>query len=749
MFSFSAVMPVSIRIKSFALALLATSLLGAGTDLLAADSDSRPNIIIVLADDMGYSDIGCYGGEIDTPNLNSLADGGLRFTQFYNTGRCCPTRACLLSGLYPHQAGIGWMTTDRGHDGYRGDLNDSSRTIAEVLRPAGYSTYGVGKWHVTKHVQPDGPKHNWPLQRGFEKFYGTITGAGSFFDPGTLTRGNQNISPFTDPEYKPEQYYYTDAISDHAVRFIDEHYAGDGDSDKPFFMYVAYTAAHWPMHALEKDIAKYKGKYDEGYSPTHAARARRVVELGLIDESFDEAPLVGKWDEVEHKEWESRCMEVYAAMVDNMDQGIGRIVGTLKKHDQFDNTLILFMQDNGGCQETVGRRGDFQRPVAASLPKIADDAIRLDVIPKQDRAGVPTLNGPGIMPGPADTYIAYGLNWANVSNTPFREYKHFVHEGGISTPLIAHWPKGIKRKGELERQPGHLIDLAATCVALSGAKYPLQILSTRPGTEPGELIGEVHNITPLEGVSLAPAFAGKSLNRPQPIFWEHEGNRAIRDGKWKLVAKENRPWELYDMEKDRTEMHDLSDEMPDLVKKLDVTWTAWAKRANVLPLGTWRGPKKNANYNRKQKEFSFKPGANVSAQKGPFVVGRSIQIQANLKSTGEGVIVAQGGEADGYSLYIKDGRLTFTSRIRSKITTIASKEKVTNGAAMIELTLAKNGDVSFEGAGVKASGKTPGPMAVQPIDGLQVGSDTGGPVGIYKAPFEFQGELNSVQLYVK
>lgn len=714
---------------AFAVAL--ASFLWLASETSAAD---RPNIIVVLSDDMGYSDIGCYGGEIDTPNLNGLAEDGLRFTQFYNTGRCCPTRACLLSGLYPHQAGVGHMMNDRGHDGYRGDLNDTSRTIAEVLRPAGYSTYGVGKWHVTKHVQPDGPKHNWPLQRGFEKFYGTITGAGSFYDPGTLTRGNQNISPFADPEYQPEQYYYTEAISDYAVRFINEHCAGDTGSEKPFFLYVAYTAAHWPMHALEKDIVKYKGKYDGGYSPTHAARAKRVVELGLVDESFDEAPLVGKWDEVEHKAWESRCMEVYAAMIDNMDQGIGRIIGTLKKHGQFDNTLILFMQDNGGCQETVGRRGEFKRPVAASLPKIAHDAIRLDVIPKQNRAGIPTLQGSGIMPGPEDTYIAYGLNWANVSNTPFREYKHFVHEGGISTPLIAHWPRGIRRKGELERQPGHLIDIAATCVDLSQAMYPKQV-------------GE-HDITPLEGVSLAPAFSGKSLERPQPIFWEHEGNRAIRDGKWKLVAKENRPWELYDMEKDRTEMHDLADRMPDLVRKLDETWTAWARRANVLPLGTWRGQKKNANYNRKQKDFSFKPGADVSAEAGPFVQGRSIRIQASLKSTGEGVIVAQGGEADGYSLYIRDGHLTFTTRVKGKVTTIASAEKVAAGESLIEATLATDGHVRLEGAGIKTSGRTPGPMAVQPIDGLQVGSDAGGPVGIYEAPFKFQGELNFVQIHL-
>jgi arylsulfatase len=261
-----------------------------------------------------------------------------------------------------------------------------------------------------------------------------------------------------------------------------------------------------------------------------------------------------------------------------MDQGIGRITQTLKKNGKLDNTLILFMQDNGGCQEGVGRKGDFKRPVEPSLPKIAQDAIRLDVIPKQNRAGVPTLKGPGIMPGPEDTYIAYGINWANVSNTPFREYKHFVHEGGISTPLIAHWPAGIKRTGELESQPGHLIDIMATAVDLAGGKYP-------------KAVGD-HAIKAMEGVSLAPAFSSKNLNRKNPIFWEHEGNRAIRKGRWKLVAKENKPWELYDMKTDRTETNNLVDQKHDLAKQLTTEWTAYAKRANVLPVGTWRGKRK-------------------------------------------------------------------------------------------------------------------------------------------------------------
>ena len=701
--------------------------------LAAAD---RPNIIVVLSDDMGYSDIGCYGGEINTPTLDGLAENGLRFTQFYNTGRCCPTRASLLSGLYPHQAGVGWMMTDRGYDGYRGDLNNQCQTIAEVLRPAGYSTYGVGKWHVTKHVQPDGPKHNWPLQRGFEKFYGTITGAGSFYDPGTLTRGNQNISPLTDPEYQPDVYYYTNAINEHAVRFIDAHFE-ENQPDKPFFMYVAHTAAHWPMHALPQDIAKYKGKYDAGYAPARDQRAKRVVELGLVKESWGVTPLVGDWDGVEHKEWEAACMEVYAAMVDCMDQGIGRITQTLKRHDEFDNTLILFMQDNGGCQEGVGRRGDFKRPVAASLPKIADDAIRLDVIPRQNRAGVPTLQGPGIMPGPEDTYIAYGINWANVSNTPFREYKHFVHEGGISTPLIAHWPDHISRHGELDHQPGHLIDIMATCVDVSGATYP------------SEVAGE--SIKPMEGVSLRPAFAGESLNRPGPIFWEHEGNRAVRSGKWKLVAKENRPWELYDMEADRTEMHDLSTTQADTVKELSDEWDAYAARANVLPLGAWRGKKKTVKFNRKQKSFELKAGADLSQENAPFVQGQSVEISVGIKTAAvNGVLLAQGGSSHGYSLYLKNGVVTFATRHGGKLTVIEASRSAAPSGSVISVTLDKGGHVQLRaGDDVIGEGKTPGPLSQMPLDGLQVGSDATGAVGEYKAPFAFEGEISSARVKVK
>jgi arylsulfatase A-like enzyme len=560
-------------------ALLATvALVGFASCLVAAEA-RRPNILLILADDMGFSDLGCYGGEISTPNLDRLAGEGLRFTQFYNTSRCCPTRASLLTGLYPHQAGIGHMTdTKATGDGYVGDLGRNCLTIAEQIRPAGYATYMCGKWHVTKYERDkDGPKHNWPLQRGFEQFYGTITGGGSYYDPTTLCRGNTFIAPQNDPEYRPKQFYYTDAISDSAIQFLQHH--ATQTSVKPFFLYVAYTAAHWPMHALPEDIAKYRGKYDGGYAPIRAARFEREKRLGLIHPDWIMTPQAEDWATQENKAWEARCMEVYAAMVDRMDQGVGRILEELKRQGQWDNTLILFLQDNGACAELMGRQSNAAQVEEATYKPFGPDDLQPQIWPPmQTRDGRPVRSGPGVMPGPEDTYVAYGRGWANVSNTPFREYKHWVHEGGISTPLIAHWPSGITSEqcGTLVHTPGHLIDIAATCVDLAGATYPPQ----RKGVP----------TTPLEGVSLRPIFSGKPLERPQPIFWEHEGNRAMREGNWKLVAKSpGGRWELYDMDADRTETHDLASVQPQRVQAMAAKWEAWAARVHALPW-PWKPP---------------------------------------------------------------------------------------------------------------------------------------------------------------
>lgn len=691
-----------------------------------ASAAPKPNIIWIMSDDMGFSDIGCYGSEIQTPVLDGLAAKGLRYTQFYNTARCCPTRASLLTGLYPHQAGIGHMMNDRGVDGYRGELNRNCRTVAEVLKSAGYRSYISGKWHVTKHTHPDGPKDNWPLQRGFERFYGTIHGAGSLWDPNSLTRANTQISPYADPEYTPEKpWFYTDAISDHAVRFITEHH--DKNPDTPFFCYVSYTAAHWPMHAHEEDIAKYKGRYDEGYEVIRAERFARMKALGLIPNDTELPPGSDKWANQKYKAWDARNMEVYAAMVDNMDQGIGKIMQALKDTGVYDDTLVLFFQDNGGCAENYGRGGrEYPRPDKPTLPPMAPEALQKHMQPKQTRDGYPVRTGPNVMAGPADTYIGYGRGWANVSNVPFREYKHWVHEGGISTPLIAHWPEGIKRHGQLEHQPSHLIDLLPTAIDLSGATYPKEV--------------DGHAITPLEGTSLLPSFDGGDIGRTAPIFFEHEGNRAVRLGDWKLVARgANGPWELYNIAKDRPERHNKAKDMPEKTEALVKIWTAWAERAMVLPLNPGRG-KKQA-YNLKKKTFRLKQGAELDRSKGPYVKQRGMAFTATITKAAEaGVIVSQGGTSHGYSFYVKDGKLAFATRRNGKLAVVQGP-KLPAGTSSVGFELAHDGTVAvtLEGKTV-ATGKV-GTMLEQPLDGYAVGKDTNGAVGQYSVPFAFGGTL--------
>jgi arylsulfatase len=425
--------------------------------------------------------------------------------------------------------------------GYTGDLNQDCVTIAEVLSGSGYRTMMSGKWHVTPVTES---KHNWPRQRGFDKFYGIIHGAANFFDPVTLTRDNS-------PAERESDYYFTDAITDNAVKYIEDAAA----AREPFFLYTAYTAPHWPLHARPRDIERYRGRYEAGWDALREERRRKQIELGIINPRWpmtrrdDRAPA---WTEAPHKEWQQRRMEVYAAMVDSMDQGVGRIVEALRRTGQEQNTLILFMADNGGCAEELG-------PKAAGLH-----------VPARTHDGRPVRVGniPGVMPGPEDTYQSYGIPWANASNTPFRLYKHWVHEGGISSPLIAYWP-GKTKAGSITHEPGHLVDIMSTCVDVAGAKYPQEQLR--------------HRIAPMEGTSLRAAFNGGKLNRRNPIYWEHEGNRAIRNGRWKLVSRFPGNWELFDLEADRSETTDLANKHPDRAARMAAEYEKWARRAQVQP----------------------------------------------------------------------------------------------------------------------------------------------------------------------
>ena len=548
----------------------------------------RPNIILIMSDDMGYSDIGCYGSEIETPELDRLADKGIRFSQFYNTARCCPTRASLLTGLYPAQTGMGFMTGDQGNPGYRGEIGKQCVSLAEVLKPAGYSCYMTGKWHVTrKHEGVDSPRYNWPMQRGFNKFYGTITGGGSYWDPWMLIRGNTLITPYNDPEYNPDgSWYYTDAISDNAIKFVEEHV--QEAKEDPFFMYVAYTAAHWPLHAPEEEIALHKGMYDEGYASVREKRVQKLKSLGLFDEHWQLSQGVADWDTVQNKSWHIRNMEVYAAMISRMDRGIGKIVDALANKGMLENTLILYLQDNGGCNETIGFLAKDclfdSLPGSPVYEPMGPDELQTSLAPRQNREGFPVvIMSEKVMSGPDHSFHAYGPAWANVSNTPFRMFKQWVHEGGISTPLIAHWPDGIKDHGQIRHQSGHLVDIMATIVDIAGADYPEEY--------------EGQAILPMEGQSLKDVFTdNEALNR-EAIYFEHGGNRAVRQGKWKLVSKtESRNWRyirmdeiplekwaLYDLEKDRTETSNLAGQYPDKVKEMARLWQQWAERTHTIP----------------------------------------------------------------------------------------------------------------------------------------------------------------------
>ena len=488
----------------------------------ATRKDPRPNIIVIMADDMGISDLGCYGSEIATPNLDRLAGGGMRFTQFYNTARCCPSRASLLTGLYAHQAGVGHMIRDMGTPAYQGYLNDRCSTIGEDMRAAGYNTLLSGKWHVGEE------RPHWPLDRGFMRYYGLLSGACNYWK---LDEGRNFADNNTQIHDLGEGFYMTDAFTDRAVSMIDEY----GPKDDPFFLYVGYTCPHWPLHAHSEDIEKYRGKYRGGWDKLRAERYVRMTEMGLINPEWRLSPRDPRgpaWEDAEHKEWQDMRMAVYAAQIERMDYGVGRIMEKVREMGQEDNTLFMFFVDNGGCHENRKE------------------------------------NDPEIMPGPKETFQSYGYPWANASNTPFRRYKSWVHEGGTSSPLIAYWPKVIQ-PGETTHQVGHIIDIMPTCLDAAGASHPE---------------GYHGNwVQPLEGKSLLPILQGKTREPHDAIFWEHVGNRAVRTGNWKLVAVNEGEWELYDLEADRSELNDLSSDKPEKVRELAALHTQWADRCGVLP----------------------------------------------------------------------------------------------------------------------------------------------------------------------
>jgi arylsulfatase len=512
----------------------------------------KPNVILILVDDMGFADLGFMGSEIRTPNIDALARNGLLFSSMYNCARCCPTRASLLTGLYPHKAGIGHMGANLGTPAYQGFLRNDAATIAELMRANGYRTLMSGKWHVGGDFwarlvdtwRVGDVNRPTPRQRGFDRFYGIIDGVTHFFSPHYIMENDSRV------EVSPTDFYFTDVITDKALAMIDESV----NDLKPFFLYLAHAAPHWPLHAHEEDIARYDGVYNKGWDKIRTSRHEEMLSRNVLQHKWNISPRDAEapaWGDVKTQDWEASRMAVYAAMVDRMDQSIGRVVADLKRRNILDNTLIFFLSDNGGCAEFMAEDG-----WAKFMPDVHNDGRKINM-----------GNRVNLRPGGPLTYMSYDLPWANVSNAPFRLFKHWVHEGGISTPMIAHWPDRI-RKHATVHTPCHVVDLLPTILAATGMGYPKEF--------GGQAIQE------LDGENLLPLLDGKDWARERPLFWEHEGNCAIRIGQHKLVRKFNQPWELYDMEADRTELNNLMGRNDPLTTRLLREYEVWAENAGVM-----------------------------------------------------------------------------------------------------------------------------------------------------------------------
>lgn len=643
---------------------------------------NRPNVLLILADDLGWSDLGCYGGEIQTPTLDALAEDGLRFTQFYNSARCCPSRAAILTGLHPHQAGFPLMD---------GSLPSNCVTLPEVLKDAGYGTYMVGKWHLGTKVGP--------TQRGFDEFYGMLGGFNTYWkeDPfqKRLPEGRSKRT------YAPDTYYCTDAFGDYALDFLQL----GKEPGKPWFMYLAFNAPHFPLHAPEEAIAKYETLYREkGWDVIREERFARQKNLGVIPESVALTPrsVVPEnwinrqtgWADKKNPAWDSlpadrqadlaRRMAVYAATIEIMDRNIGRVVAHLKSTGEWDNTLVFFLSDNGACAEW----DPFGFDALDSPKNILHTGDDLKTI------------------GKPESYVSYGSGWANACNTPWRLYKHYAQEGGVRTPLIVHWPAGIKTKpGGWTTQPGYITDFMPTLLDVCGAQYP----DTRDDVP----------ILPHQGVSMLPLLHGDRV-APRTLYVEHEGNRMVREGDWKLVALHDKPWELYNLNEDPTEMHDLAANEPERVRKMSAGWETWAENCNVKPRSV------------------------------PQIANQPLTIRCTVTpGAKDGVILAHGGNQYGYALHLRAGKTVFSVREAGKLYAITAPD-APQGRFTLEARLERGGAMTLAINGkIVARGSALGLITAQPKDGLSIGEDTFTAVGNYTAPHPLNGIVENVQIHVE
>ncbi len=712
----------------------------------SADRD-RPNVVIVMMDDVGFADLGAYGSEIETPTIDRLAENGLRYTNFTVTGVCSPSRAALLTGLNHHSAGVGHASDLRQEDrGYFGEMHANVATLPEMLRAEGYATLMVGKWHLVNGVNRkiSGPYDNWPTGRGFERFYGFLASHTSQWSPHDLW---EDTSPVEVPA--DGSYYFPDAMTDRALAMLDAH--RERRPDQPFFLYYSTPAAHAPHHTRPEDRAKYAGRFDRGYDVSRAKRLARQQAMGLVPEDAPLAPYypgVVPFEDLSAEERlvSTRLQENYAAYLDNMDQNLGRLIDWLSEHDELANTILLVMSDNGGSREAYAGGTTNQGRFFSQFGESHERRMR----------ELSLVGGP-------DSYPNYPLGWMQASNTPFKLSKASVHGGGVRSPLVVHWPGGGLEGGGLRGQMHHVNDVAPTILELLGIEHP----SNRAGSE----------IVPMEGTSFAYSLADAGTpTRKLEQYYEMEGNRAYYSRGWKLVSwhpdgepYEDYPWELYHLEQDPTESNDLAARMPEKVAELSRAFTAAAERYDVLPLDDrWFNDRAELT-SPEPMLLSLAAGAgplNALAE-APRLAMRSWSITARFsRSPGDtGVIVAMGDIHSGYALYLQDERMHFALNVFGDITLLRSTETLPNGATEVEVDFAHDGTLTailrgglwnrFRFLGGKARLKVDGVEVAAarlangpPVliwEGLDVGLDRGSPVThAYRPPFEFTGELHEV-----
>lgn len=669
---------------------------------------AKPNILILLFDDLGYSDLGCYGGEIDTPHIDALARGGVRFESFYNSARCCPSRASLMTGLYPAQAGIASFTTrnpsPQKGPAYLGRLNDQCVTLAEVIKPAGYSCYFVGKWHM--HTETG------PIKRGFDEFYGYTTGyAQDQWQPDKYER-----LPAGRPleiDRPAGKFYATDIFNDYALEFLKQ----GQQKNRPWFLFLSHSSPHFPVQSPADTVDQYYQRYLRGWDVLRKERFARMQQIGLAQGShwqltersmvpIDKDAIANGYPGQPNPAWDNlgtdrqrdlaRRMAVFAAMVDHVDQGVGKIVRHLEATQELDNTLILILSDNGACYEW-GPFG-FDGPSRRGITKL------------HTGAALQSMGGPG-------THHSYGSAWANLGNTPFRLYKHFTHEGGICTPFIVHWPQGIQSKGQWVRDPGHLIDVLPTLRAAAGADYPATLRG--------------HRIQPEEGVNLLPAIRGKDLQE-RSLYFEHQLARALRRGKWKIVWGKRMPqkaaWELYKLDKDRSEQHNLAAQRPRLVSRLAAEWEAWATRVGIDGF-------------QKNKTGPPQRTQRVRTHDSPNIAQQSFTVVVETRADDpQGVVLAQGGQEHGYALHFVRGKPAFDLRVEGTVTRLLGPSEV-QGLVRLQASLSEQTISLLINDDEPLIRSSPGLIPVQPQDPLDLGQDTRTAAGEYAAPNPFNGTI--------